>query len=468
MKKEELQSGWPGLLGESGPLYKRLADSLEAAIKNGELGPGSRLPPQRELADSLGLNLSTVTRAFNLCGQKGLISARVGQGTFVSADAGSSAMLLSAPDDLIEMGAAHPVYAQNRQVLDIMRGVLDSPAAERLLEYRLPGASPAQQAAAACRLFDSRVREAFHIHFAAGGQNAIFVSLLALCRPGDRFGADPLTYPGVKLAAANLGVQLVPVPWEAGEMSPDALNECCRRERLKGVYLTPDCQNPTGRTMRPETRRAIAAVAQQHGIALLEDGINRFLPAAPLPSLSELAPDCAVHIFSLSKAYCAGLRVAVIGASERYSRVLQDALYAVNLIPSPYVLEVARRLFELPEGERILDERRRMTEERCRIADAELATLAQPPLAISNFRWLSLPAGWSGHAFEAAARQAGVQVYGAERFAVGKGEVLPAVRICVTAPADEALLRQGLRLVRGVLESPPPLGGERPFTDCLP
>ena len=68
-------------------LYRSLAAKLESDIKNGILMPGTKLPPQRELADFLDLNLSTVSKAFKLCELKGLISATAGSGTLVAYDA---------------------------------------------------------------------------------------------------------------------------------------------------------------------------------------------------------------------------------------------------------------------------------------------------------------------------------------------------------------------------------------------
>jgi len=66
------------------PVYRSLAENLERDIAEGRLRPGTKLPPQRELADYLDVNLSTITRAFRLCERKGLIYAIVGRGTFVS------------------------------------------------------------------------------------------------------------------------------------------------------------------------------------------------------------------------------------------------------------------------------------------------------------------------------------------------------------------------------------------------
>lgn len=68
------------------PLYKSLAYSLKEDILNGFLKPGDKLPPQRELADYLDINLSTITRAFKICELKGLTSGHTVRGTYISSD----------------------------------------------------------------------------------------------------------------------------------------------------------------------------------------------------------------------------------------------------------------------------------------------------------------------------------------------------------------------------------------------
>ena len=67
------------------PYYKALANLLEQDILSGKLKENTKLPPQRELADFLDLNLSTITRAYKLCELKGLLYAVTGRGTFIAA-----------------------------------------------------------------------------------------------------------------------------------------------------------------------------------------------------------------------------------------------------------------------------------------------------------------------------------------------------------------------------------------------
>ncbi|MBN9282565.1 MAG: winged helix-turn-helix transcriptional regulator, partial [Hyphomicrobium denitrificans] len=71
-------------MAEGGELKSMgIVDALEADIRAGRVPPGSRLPPQRAIAKALGVDLTTVTRAFNEARRRGLIDGKVGSGTFV-------------------------------------------------------------------------------------------------------------------------------------------------------------------------------------------------------------------------------------------------------------------------------------------------------------------------------------------------------------------------------------------------
>src|SRR5882757_5150058 len=76
---------WLPTIGElSGPAYLRIADALEADIGSGRLVRGQQLPTHRALAKTLGLDLTTITRGYREARRRGLLDARVGQGSFVS------------------------------------------------------------------------------------------------------------------------------------------------------------------------------------------------------------------------------------------------------------------------------------------------------------------------------------------------------------------------------------------------
>jgi DNA-binding GntR family transcriptional regulator len=66
------------------PIYVRVADWIEARIKSGELKSGSRLPPERELAQETGVAYDTIRRAAVLLRERGLIITVHGRGTYVA------------------------------------------------------------------------------------------------------------------------------------------------------------------------------------------------------------------------------------------------------------------------------------------------------------------------------------------------------------------------------------------------
>lgn len=66
------------------PLYNQIAESLFDQIESGKLAPGSRLPPERELSEMLGVNRMTLRQALHLLQTQGLLIRRQGNGTFVA------------------------------------------------------------------------------------------------------------------------------------------------------------------------------------------------------------------------------------------------------------------------------------------------------------------------------------------------------------------------------------------------
>ncbi len=66
------------------PLYVQIAESLIEQIESGQLKPGSRLAPERELSKQLGVNRMTLRQALNVLSKRGLLHRRQGDGTYVA------------------------------------------------------------------------------------------------------------------------------------------------------------------------------------------------------------------------------------------------------------------------------------------------------------------------------------------------------------------------------------------------
>lgn len=69
------------------PIYQQIVDEIKAIIAAGELGEGSSLPPVRQVATDLGVNLNTVAFAYRRLQKEGLIRVRHGSGAVVIARA---------------------------------------------------------------------------------------------------------------------------------------------------------------------------------------------------------------------------------------------------------------------------------------------------------------------------------------------------------------------------------------------
>lgn len=446
----------PNITNTKGPMYKTLADLLEEDIKNGVLKPGDKLPPQRELADFLDINLSTISRTFKLCEQKGLISGTIGKGTYISSDANVNSTLLNPTyaQNLIEMGATHPTYSQNKYVIKVIENMLKQPDCHRLLEYSSPWGTSLQKLSGVKWLKKVNLNTTEdNILLASGGQNALCAILSSLFQPGDRIGTDPLIYSGLKTLAKMLGIQLIPIMQENNEMSPLALRNHCKNNDLKGLYLIPDYQNPTTHSMSLKTRKEIAKVAVEYGLIIIEDGINSILSENNNIPFAALAPEHTIYISSTSKALCAGLRIAFIATPSIYKKNLESALYNTNIMVSPFNAEIVHQLISSSVADKIIKERKEMTIEMSNLTDYLLKDYNVIGDKSCNFRWLLLPEGWNGKIFETCAKNAGVQVYCAERFAVGNASVPAAVRISIAAPKSLDELEKGINILKSLLKS---------------
>lgn len=66
------------------PLYQQVADEIKGLIAAGELPEGSSLPPVRQVAADLGVNLNTVAFAYRRLQQEGFIKVKHGSGAVVT------------------------------------------------------------------------------------------------------------------------------------------------------------------------------------------------------------------------------------------------------------------------------------------------------------------------------------------------------------------------------------------------
>lgn len=441
----------PELRRDGAPLYLSLAEQLERDIASGRLLPGTKLPPQRELADFLGINLSTISRAFKLCSQKGLLTGSVGSGTYVSYNGLTNLFEAEkAGTSLIRLDSMTPETLVQGELIELLKKMIGEQDFSSLFQYSFDAQDWQRQAACALLGKVGCAVSPDNILTAEGGQNAISSIFAGLFKPGDRLGVDPLVYPGVISAAKLFGVQLIPIEQENGEMSEDGLLSAIKNDGIRGIYIVPDYQNPTAHVMSTECRKMIASIAREHELIVIEDGICKLLTDAS-ESVYSKAPDNTVFILSLSKTVSPALKLAYLAVPQRFYSSLRFALYNINFYSSALLMELSSRLIASGKIDELLKRRAEGIEKRNDLVDIILKGYQVNGNRHSLSRWLILPDGMSSSEFEKEALSRGVSVYGSEHFAVGKNPPVEGVRLAICAPSDLDELEKAMIILRDIL-----------------
>lgn len=446
---------WAAALhGGSGPRYLRLVDFIERAVAEGTLAPGERVPAQRALAALLGVDLTTVTRGFNEARRRALIEARGPLGTFIAAPRAELERRVDLSMNIPPPPAGIDTDALLREGLS--RLLLRSDA-DLLMTYHIGGGSAADCATGAKWLEPMLGKiDAARMAVCPGAQAALAALILAFTAPGEVVLSEPLIYPGLPHAVAQLGRRLETVSTDADGMLPDALEAACRLHGgARLLYLNPTLQNPTATTM-PETRRhAILRVAARCGLHIVEDDPYwRFAPEAP-PPLARLAPAQVCYLSTLSKTLSPGLRTAFLALPDAASRArVLAALRTFSLMAAPLTNALALQWIEDGTAARVFEGVRTESQARQRLAAQTLGPAAGESAGIHL--WYALPSYWQARELAAAASTEGLAVAPSTAFEHGTGterHTANAIRISLGATAERARLQAGLRRLSALLAS---------------
>ena len=192
-----------------------------------------------------------------------------------------------------------------------VRGRARGRAAGRSLQYSTTEGDPDLRAAIAARLTARGLpTEADELLITSGSQQALTLAAAVLIEPGDRVLVEEPSYLAALQAFALAGAVVVPVACDGDGLDPDAVAAAAAEHGARVLYTVPTFHNPTGRTLPLERRRALAAVAERHGLWLIEDdpyGELRYR-GEPLPSLATLpgAEDRTLALSTLSKVAAPG------------------------------------------------------------------------------------------------------------------------------------------------------------------
>lgn len=315
---------------------------------------GAKLPSTRTLVARYGASPVTVQKALRTLAAQGMVESRPGVGTFVrairvarphdygwqTAALGSphhrvprlSAALRTVPNDVIALHSGYP----DRGLLPerLVRTAFTRASRSDAAVSRPPAAGlPELQA-----WFAAELGAAMPVGVAPptpsdvvvfpGSQSGLNTAFRALVGAGRPLLLESPTYWGAILAAAQAGVQAVPVPGGAQGPDPDELARAFEQTGARAFYAQPNFANPTGARWSSGLADRVLDVVRRSGAFLIEDDwAHDFgITADPLPLAAR--DDCGhvVYLRSLTKSVSPSVRIAgLVARGPARTRILADA-----------------------------------------------------------------------------------------------------------------------------------------------
>jgi DNA-binding transcriptional MocR family regulator len=467
----------PSLDPQSGvPIYRQLAAYLQRLIEGGELRSGDRLPPTRELAGQLGLNRTTISAAYELLEELGIIKGEVGRGSYVcgvgnlgqrakslnwsrtltksvSTSAGSTAtgtinFTSSRPSEKL-----FPI----EEFRECCREVLESRSLKTLMQLGSPGGYEPLRRYLLDRAIQSGIaRESDDILITNGCQQALDLLRRALLRTGEKVALEEPVYPGLKNLFLEAGVELIGIPADGDAIDLHATQRAFE-SGAKVLVATPSFQNPTGATMSTAHRTELCRMAQSSGAAVVENDIYSELAydgGVSAPKLKQLDSN-VILLGSFSKIAFPGIRVGWIIAPRpviaRATELKQLADLHTDHLSQAFLLRFAES-GKLAHHQAIViaaaKEKLRALDQSCRRYLGN-CTWKLPGGGMNM--WINLPAGLDSVALRGLAQQAGV-------------DYLPGRYFSVSRPLDSGLrlsfaglepneIRKGIEILGGLIQN---------------
>lgn len=454
-----------GLRQYSGKIgYRIIVDHVIDAVSAKHLVPGEKLPPQRDLAQDIGVAVATVGRAYTELEAKGFVASHVGRGTFIAMRPPIADEPGGRAASQIELGIYRaPVPSGNLRLPELLRTLAATPRAEALLgSAPTPGFAHHRATVAQWSERFGIMADPDDIILSNGGNHAVTAALSGLTPVGANIATEELTDPRMKAVANFLGRRLVGIGCDSDGMLPDELNAACRKEQISALYCTPVHHNPTNVTMSAARRAAIVEVARHHDLTIIESNIYGTIAPCEAPPLRQLAPERTYFILSLGRIIGAGIKVGWLVCPPGMARHAQIGVAMTTGIASPLMVELACQLID--NG--------RLEELSCWQQDENrhrLSILRRFPLLsqaksspTSAHVWLNLPEAWRAEDLvEYAAKDLNISIAATHTFVVGRRSVPHSVRLVIGSPESQGQLTTACEGLEQLISHAPRPSAER-------
>lgn len=303
IKRKKEQNMWQKehLNRFKGALFEKVITLIEDYIEQGILVSGERLPSERELANRLLINRSTVVHALAKLTERNVLVRKQGSGTFVNPQkwgvqvyptinwhlpANFNKSISLYQQKALQLKAQS--ITKQTTIYDLSNGDLPVSFIPKLtlpemssqeLIYQEKNADILQMGLPSLKThitnymaqqFNMRVKHE-EILITSGTQQALFLITQGLLKPGDAIGVEAPSYFYSLPLFQAAGVRIYGIKMDDNGIIVDDLQEIHQKHRLKWIFINPIFQNPTGRTMSPTRKKSILAFCWQACIGIVED-----------------------------------------------------------------------------------------------------------------------------------------------------------------------------------------------------
>lgn len=349
------------------PVYMQIFEQIRSQIIAGELLPGYRLPPERKLAESLGVNRTTVLNAYRELKAEGLVGSQVGNGTIVLAYPDEELdvshypsqepawnqifsqysqrfesyvvkdlLTLASRKDVISFatGIASPETGPTQALAGIEQEIVANKNYRALLHTPTEGFTSLREAI--CGLMHKRgvycQRE--EVMLLSGSQQGIELAARILLDPGDIVVVEePSFFPAIQ-AFRSIGARVIGIPIDDQGMRVDELELLLQRYRPKLIYTMPTFHNPSGTEMELDRRKQLIELANKYRVLLLEDDAYGDLcyEGHQYPLLKSMDRNgYVIYLSTFSKSVYAGLRLGWMVAHKKVIHKFAAAKQIIDL-----------------------------------------------------------------------------------------------------------------------------------------
>jgi DNA-binding transcriptional MocR family regulator len=401
----------------------------------------------------LGIGLGSVTRAYALAMQRGLIEAHVGRGTFVAhplqargenAQSARIDMARNAPPVMGAEGHFAETLGRLRRRKDLLDH-LSYPPAAGLEAHRRAAAEWIRKTANFDTIGWTRLL------VTNGAQEALSVVLGTIARPGETVMVEAATYFGIRSLCDQSGLKLQALEMDGEGIVPDGLDKAAG-SGCRVLCTIPTLQNPTGRIMGEARREEIAQLARRRNLWIVEDDIYSAYAGGRQPApFASIVPERTFYVSGLSKTISPGLRVGfIVAPGEELFEGLIATVRARSYAPGLLGALVATDWIESGVAGEILNYVRHEVRARTSLAHQVLSVSLDPSTSGEcPHLWLPMPELQAERLANRAIR-AGIDVTPPSAPAVDRS-LIYGVRLCIGGIRQRVVLERALHMIAGFL-----------------